>query len=61
MILVMEKNLIEIVSFSFYFIRFTIKWFENGDHIQAAADQRAADHLPPLPAPVADVLRHSSL
>ena len=43
------------------FIRSPLCWSEDGDCIQAAADQRAADHLPPLPAPAADVLRHSSL
>ena len=48
-------------DFKGIFIRFAIKWFENGDYIQAAADQRAADHLPSLPAPAADVLCHCSL
>ena len=28
--------------------RITFKWSEDGDSVQAEADQRAADHLPPL-------------
>ena len=58
MILVIEKKKL---IFKGIFIRFAIKWFENGDYIQAAADQRAADHLPPLLPPAADVLRHHIL
>ena len=42
-------------------IRYSIKWSEDGDSVQAAADQRAADHLPPLLPPAADVLRHQIL
>ena len=42
-------------------IRYSIKWSEDGDSVQAAADQRAADHLPPLLPPAADVLRHHIL
>ena len=41
--------------------RFTIGWSEDGDSVQAAADQRAADPLPPLLPPAADVLRHHIL
>ena len=55
------KKQIANLIFKGIFIRLAIKWFENGDYIQAAADQRAANHLPSLPAPAADVLRHSSL
>ena len=28
--------------------RYTICWFEDGDSVQEAADQRASDHLPPI-------------
>ena len=42
-------------------LRHTVKWSEDGDSVQAAADQRAADHLPPLLPPAADVLRHHIL
>ena len=46
---------------NFVSLRITICWFEDGDSVQAAADQRAADHLPPLLPPAADVLRHHIL
>ena len=38
--------------------RCTIRWSEDGDSVQAAADQRAADHLPPLLPPGSHVLCH---
>ena len=41
-----------------YFNRCSIKWSEDGDSVQAAADQRAADHLPPLLPPGSHVLRY---
>ena len=41
--------------------RFPLRWSEDGDRVQAAADQRAADHLPPLLPAAADVLRHHIL
>ena len=41
--------------------RCSIKWFEDGDSVQASPDQRAADHLPPLLPPAPHLLRHHLL
>ena len=41
--------------------RFPIQWAEDGDSVQAAAGERAADHLPPLLPPAAHLLRHHLL
>ena len=43
----------KIISF-----RFTLRWAENGNYIQAPTDQRTSDHIPSLPAFAADVLCH---
>ena len=41
--------------------RLTFQWFEDGDSVQATADKRADDHLPPLLPAAANVLRHQIL
>ena len=59
----MIQAFLTIFAFTQHFghFRLTFQWFEDGDSIQAAADQRANDHLPPLLPPAADVLRHHIL